>query len=94
MSATGYGELHPVADNASRDGRQQNRRVVVAIAKHKQVPDASASLAAVGSDREEELPLRTLQRVPQFPVLNPSACEISGTENASFPGRSETASEN
>ena len=27
----GYGELNPVADNTSRDGRQQNRRVEVAI---------------------------------------------------------------
>ena len=67
MSATGFGELHPVADNTSRAGRRKNRRVVVAIAKHKQVPDASASLAAIGQDREEALQLRTLQRIGQLP---------------------------
>ena len=67
MSATGFGELHPVADNTSRAGRRKNRRVVVAIAKHKQVPDASASLAAIGQDREEALQHRTLQRIGQLP---------------------------
>ena len=67
MSATGFGELHPVADNTSRAGRRKNRRVIVAIAKHKQVPDASASLAAIGQDREEALQLRTLQRIGQLP---------------------------
>ncbi len=67
MSATGFGELHPVADNATRDGRRKNRRVVIAIAKHKQVPDASATLAAARGDAVEELPLRTLQRVSGLP---------------------------
>ena len=67
MSATGFGELHPVADNATWDGRRRNRRVVIAIAKHQQVPDAGASLAAAGRDREEALPLKTLQRIPHLP---------------------------
>ena len=31
----GYGELNPVGDNTSRDGRQQNRRVEVAILVNK-----------------------------------------------------------
>jgi chemotaxis protein MotB len=31
MSAVGYGEYHPKADNATADGRQQNRRVVIRI---------------------------------------------------------------
>lgn len=31
LSAVGYGELHPTATNATAEGRQQNRRVEVAI---------------------------------------------------------------
>jgi outer membrane protein OmpA-like peptidoglycan-associated protein len=27
LSAEGYGQEHPVADNATEDGRQKNRRV-------------------------------------------------------------------
>ncbi len=31
MNTISLGELHPVADNSSRDGRAQNRRVVVRV---------------------------------------------------------------
>jgi outer membrane protein OmpA-like peptidoglycan-associated protein len=31
LSARGYGETHPVADNASADGRQMNRRVEIVL---------------------------------------------------------------
>jgi chemotaxis protein MotB len=31
LSAAGYGEFHPVADNATLDGRQSNRRVDVVV---------------------------------------------------------------
>lgn len=31
LNAVGYGELHPIASNDTQDGRQQNRRVEVAI---------------------------------------------------------------
>jgi outer membrane protein OmpA-like peptidoglycan-associated protein len=31
FTTQGYGEVQPVADNATADGRQQNRRVDVAV---------------------------------------------------------------
>ena len=69
LSATGFGELHPVAENSTVDGRRQNRRVVIAIAKHADVPPASPTVAAARAEqnRPEELPLKPLQRVTQLP---------------------------
>ncbi|MBX9609622.1 MAG: OmpA family protein [Gammaproteobacteria bacterium] len=66
LSAAGYGENHPVADNTSEDGRRRNRRVVIAIARHPQVPGASVSLAARG-DGPEQLSLDSLKRVSVLP---------------------------
>jgi chemotaxis protein MotB len=45
LSAAGYAEYHPVADNASEDGRRLNRRVdivIVAPHQHLVVPSTSA----------------------------------------------------
>ncbi len=66
LSAAGYGELYPVADNASAEGREKNRRVVIAIARHPQVPGASVSLAARG-DSPEQVPVEALKRVAVLP---------------------------
>jgi chemotaxis protein MotB len=69
MSAVGYGEYHPTADNATAEGRRKNRRVVVALAKH----PASGLAGPVGAElaqgngAKDVLPLRTLQRVTQLP---------------------------
>ena len=66
LSAAGYGELYPVADNASAEGREKNRRVVIAIARHPQVPGASVSLAARGNS-SEQIAIETLKRVAVLP---------------------------
>lgn len=66
LSASGFGELHAVADNATAEGREKNRRVVIAIARHPQVPGASVSLAARG-DSPEQVPLERLRRVSVLP---------------------------
>ena len=69
MSAVGFGEFHPVGDNATAAGRQRNRRVVVALAKHQAVdqagPVGEASVRNTGA--QDELPQRTLQRVTKLP---------------------------
>jgi len=65
MSAIGYGEFHPVADNTDADGRRANRRVVVAVAKHESVSGGSPVTEV--NTRAEVVPAQTLQRITQLP---------------------------
>lgn len=55
LSAVGYGEFQPVASNSSADGRAQNRRVVLMIARDRsdrpRLQDETAVEEAIG-DRE------------------------------------------
>jgi chemotaxis protein MotB len=53
ISATGYAEFHPVASNATEDGRQENRRVDIILLKPRLAGEnapAPPSPAAPGSD--------------------------------------------
>ena len=65
LSAIGFGEYHPVADNATQSGRQQNRRVVVAIAKHDSV--GSGGPVASMSNDADVLAAPNLHRVTRLP---------------------------
>jgi chemotaxis protein MotB len=47
ISATGYGEYHPVADNATPEGRAENRRVVVMLGKHDAIRPAEGTLTTL-----------------------------------------------
>lgn len=66
MSAVGYGEFHPVADNSTNDGRAKNRRVVVAIAKHSDLVGGKP-ISRTNFQGSEKLELSTLKRVSNLP---------------------------
>lgn len=57
LSAVGYGEFHPIADNSSEAGRFQNRRVVVLLMSH--------AFARYGADDEERAKLLNISTVSE-----------------------------
>ena len=57
LTASGYGEFHPIAPNATDDGRQQNRRVDIVVSIHNpandEPADADAAVDPVAAIRAE-----------------------------------------
>lgn len=52
LAAVGYGEQHPVATNATPQGRAHNRRVTILVARS---ADAQRGLTAIGAQRSKPI---------------------------------------
>jgi chemotaxis protein MotB len=50
LSAAGYAEYHPVADNSTEDGRRLNRRVDIVIITAHQLPDTPTAPASTQNE--------------------------------------------
>ena len=54
LAAVGYGEYHPVATNATPEGREKNRRVTIIVARD---ADVQRGLTALSATRSKPVPL-------------------------------------
>ncbi len=67
LAAVGYGEFRPITDNGTVSGRRQNRRVVIAIARHPGVAVRDSGLDVANAGEPAGGTARNLQRVTELP---------------------------
>lgn len=80
LAAVGYGDTHPIAENETPEGRAQNRRVVLMIAREKtqrpRVSTLEAIEEAVAPPGREEVPVNPIQgQSPAQESLNALSAE-------------------
>jgi chemotaxis protein MotB len=82
MAVVGYGEYQPVADNATPEGRNANRRVLLVILAAPQGPDAledrSTPAIAVGATDEQAPPVDA----DLYPLAAPGTAAASARAHA------------
>ncbi len=82
LSAVGYGEFHPVADNQTEAGRFKNRRVILLL--------MSRVVSRYGANDQERARLLNLETNPELPqplgMLNRQAHEALTSTHDQLPG--------
>lgn len=63
MTVAGFGEYHPVADNAAVEGRNQNRRVVIVVLADEKQPAPDLGAETVVKTGTVVVPAGTLERL-------------------------------
>ena len=82
LSAVGYGEFHPIADNASEEGRFKNRRVVLvlmsqAFARYGMTDDERAKALKLAPQTKDDTELPIVVPIPNVaPDNKPPAQDI------------------